>query len=203
MQDRGEQQQPGQQGQWPQQPGGLQPPPVPYGYQPPAPAAAAKARSKWRTPLIALLSLGVGIAIGAAAGGSKSTPATGAAGTTSSAAPSGSSPAAPAAVKSTAPAAPARKVVLQASGNGIKSTRQFTVGGEWSLKYSYDCASFGSAGNFQVSEQGGDNDGLPLANALAKKGADVTYQHSDAGTHSLSINSECSWTVTVTDGDGG
>jgi len=203
MQERGEP----QQEQW-AQPGSLQPPPPGYGYQAPAPTGApAKPRSKWRTPLIALVSLGVGIAIGAAANGSKASPSTtGAAGSASaSAAPSSSAAAAAqtSAAAPAAPAAPAKHVVLTVSGNGIKSTKQFAVGGDWSLKYSYDCTSFGSQGNFQVSEQGGSNDGLPLVNELGKKGSDVTYQHSDAGTHSLSVNSECSWTVTVTDGDAG
>jgi len=192
--------------------------------QQPAPQPV-KARPRWKTPVIALVALVVGIAIGAAASGSKNTPSTTAGSTSTSssaaapapgasassvpalAAPASSAPAAAAPAKSTAaapaPAVPATSVVLTASGNGIKTTKQFTVADNWSLKYSFDCSSFGSQGNFQVFEQGGDGDGSVLVNELSNKGGDVTYQHSDAGQHSLEVNSECSWTVTVTSGDAG
>lgn len=205
--------------QFPQQPAPWGAPPAQDQtafYAPPLPAAP-KPRPKWKTPVIALVALVVGIAIGAAANGSKGTsPSTTAGATSTSAATATSSapaaatsapaPAAPAPATSAAaaaPAAPATSVVLTASGNGIKTTKQFTVADNWSLKYTYDCSSFGSQGNFQVFEKGGDNDGLPLVNELNSKGGDVTYQHSDAGQHSLEVNSECSWTVTVTSGDAG
>lgn len=193
-------------------------PPVqdPTMYYAPPPAPAPTARPRWKTPVIALVALVVGIAIGAAANGSKNTPAptgSGSAATTSttpsSAVPAASAPApaAPAApptsAPAAAPAAPATSVVLTVSGNGIKTTKQFNVADNWSLKYTYDCSSFGAQGNFQVMEQGGENDGMPLVNELGNKGGDVTYQHGDAGQHSLEVNSECSWTVTVTSGDAG
>ncbi|HTJ70074.1 MAG TPA: hypothetical protein VL551_21235 [Actinospica sp.] len=98
-------------------------------------------------------------------------------------------------------AAPTKTVVLKESGDGIKSTKSFTVGNDWSLAYSYDCSSFGSQGNFQVYEDYPNGD--VLVNELQEKGSDTTYQHDDAGTHSLEVNSECSWTITVTDGDDG
>lgn len=205
--------------QFPQQPAWGAPPAAqgPSTYYPPAAPMQPqpKARPKWKTPLIASVALVVGIVIGAAANGSKSTPSTtaGSTSTTGTTAPSAPAPATSAAAAApakpatstppAAPAAPAKSVVLTVSGNGIKTTKQFTVADNWSLKYTYDCSSFGSQGNFQVMEQGGDNDGMPLVNELAAKGSDVTYQHSDAGQHSLEVNSECSWTVTVTSGDAG
>jgi hypothetical protein len=99
------------------------------------------------------------------------------------------------------PAAPAKTVVLTKSGEGIEQTRSFTVGDNWSLTYTFDCSNFGMQGNFQVYED--YPDGNVLVNALAKSGSDTTYQTGDAGTHSLKINSECAWTVKVTDGDTG
>jgi hypothetical protein len=153
----------------------------------------------------------VGIAIGAAAnGGSKNSPAaSGSASTASSVAAPASSAAAPAAAApktSAAPAAPpaaAKSVVLQTSGEGEKTTKQFTVADNWSVKYTYDCASLGFKGNFVISEDGGELSGLPIVNELGDKGSDTTYKHDDAGQRSLEINSECSWSVTVTSGDAG
>lgn len=184
-------------------------------YAPPM-APVPKARPRWKTPVIALAALIVGIAIGAAGNSSNSASASTASGSAAPAtsapspaapaisAPAAAAPAAPSAsAAAAAPAAPATSVVLTVSGNGIKTTKQFTVADNWSLKYTYNCSSFGSQGNFQVMEQGGDNDGLPLVNELGSKGTDVTYQHGDAGRHSLEVNSECSWTVTVTSGDAG
>jgi hypothetical protein len=111
----------------------------------------------------------------------------------------GSKPAAPAA----APAGPADKVVLEGSGNGIKNTANFTTGSDWSIAYTFNCASFGYKGNFQIyAYDGSQLSGVP-ANELAMKGGATSYQHGDSGTHYLEINSECAWTVKVTDGDGG
>jgi hypothetical protein len=190
---------------------GAPPPQAPGGYYaPPAPMPPVKARPRWKTPLIAAVALVVGIAIGAAAGGgSKNDTSSTASGSTStgvtSSAPSSPAPAHSAAAPAahSAAAAPAKSIVLQTSGNGTKTTKQFTVAADWSVKYSYDCSSMMGQGNFIVTENGGDNDGVPIVNLLGAKGSDVTYQHSDSGQHSLEINSECNWTVTVTSGDGG
>lgn len=108
-----------------------------------------------------------------------------------------------AAVQSTA--APSTTVVLSKSGSGISRTKQFTIANDdWSISYSFDCASFGSRGNFQiyVYDDGGDLVDVP-ANALAARGKDTVYETGGPGTFSLELNSECSWTVKVTDGDSG
>lgn len=176
-------------------------------YAPPAPAPTLKTRPKWKTPLIAAVALVVGIAIGAAAGGgSKSSNAPDASGTTStssSSAPTTAAKSAPTHAAPVAPAAPATSVVLQTSGDGAKTTKTFIVTADWSVKYTYDCANFGTQGNFAVMEHGGDLDGLPIVNTLGSKGGDTTYQHGDAGQRSLEVNSECAWTLTVTSGDAG
>lgn len=177
-------------------------PPVSGPYEP---APVVKARPRWKTPVLMGVALVVGIAIGAASNGSKSdsgsSSASGVTLTTPSAAtaPGGAAPAKSAA----APAAAAKSVVLQISGSGQKSTKTFTVAADWSVKYSYDCSSFGTTGNFAVMEHGSVMDGLPIVNTLGSKGTDITYQHSDAGQHSLEVNSECDWTLTVTSGDAG
>ncbi len=89
---------------------------------------------------------------------------------------------------------PAAKTVLTESGHGIKSTRTFTVDGDWDLHYTYNCTSFGAQGNFIVSDGG-----LGFyVNELGKKGSDVTHLHDGDQMH-LEINSECSWTVKVID----
>lgn len=184
-----------------------------------------KTKRKRTTPLWATITVGVvAFGIGTAAGGSKgdktanagspvpavttvyvTAPAPAAVTTTAPAATPKPAPApatskaAPApAPKPTTPAAPATKTVLHVSGNGIKTTQNFTTGPEWSLTYTFNCAGFGGTGNFAVMENGGT--GSVLVNALAAKGSDVTYQHGDPGTHSLEMNSECDWTITVTDG---
>lgn len=103
-----------------------------------------------------------------------------------------------------APAAvPAKTVVLKVSGSGIKNTKSFTTGDDWSIKYSFNCSDFGSQGNFQVYVYTDDQLSDTPVNALAEKGSDTTYEHGDSGTQYLEVNSECSWSLTVTDGDGG
>lgn len=146
--------------------------------KPPAPKKGHMARNLG-VGCLGLIILVVIIVV--ASGGSKST-------TTSTPAVADKSP-------SAKPAA-APKVLLDVTGSGIKQTQKFTAGGDWDLEWSYDCASFGTSGNFVVTAYG--SDGLPavLTNELGAKGADVTHQH-NAGTFYLSVNSECSWHVVV------
>lgn len=143
----------------------------------------------------AVVAIGV---IGAIAGGGKkdnSADSKPAAATTAPAATTSAASKAPAAAAKPK-AAPKPVTVLSESGNGVKTTAKFTVHGDWDLKYTYDCASFGMQGNFAVMT-GGD---LPdvLVNEIGKKGGDVTHQH-DGGTLYLSVNSECAWTLKVID----
>ena len=70
---------------------------------------------------------------------------------------------------------------------------RFTAHGNWTLKYTYNCASFGQAGNFAVS----DETGMPLVNEVKLKGSGSSPQY-DSGTHHLEVDSECDWTLTVT-----
>lgn len=99
---------------------------------------------------------------------------------------------------SSQPAA-APQTLLDISGQGTKQTQKFTTAGDWTLSYSYDCSKFGSEGNFQTftyNDDGSmDSDDIGV-NRLGTSGSD-TMNYYDAGTHYLSINSECSWRVTV------
>jgi hypothetical protein len=105
----------------------------------------------------------------------------------------------PTTTATTAPAAStAPKVLLDQSGNGIASTAPFITGNKWTITYTFDCSSFGSQGNFQIyinNTDGSENDDAG-ANQLATSGGSTDYYY-DAGSHSLQINSECDWHVTV------
>lgn len=92
-------------------------------------------------------------------------------------------------------AAPKPTVVFTTSGDGIKNTADFTTGPEWSVAYTFDCSRAGGNGNF-VLEVGGDLGNI-LANALSAKGADTSYEHDNPGSHYLQVNSECDWTLKV------
>ncbi|MDH6113626.1 hypothetical protein P3T36_005211 [Kitasatospora sp. MAP12-15] len=181
---------------WGQQP--PQGPPPGWGQQPPV---QKKKRGKGGCLGCAgVLAVIVVIAVAAGAGKSSSGSKTAApAALPAAQAPAAQAPAvqqptaqAPAA-QAPPPAAPA--VVLQASGSGIKNTAQFTVGDQWTLAYTVDCSTFGQSGNFIVS----DESGMPLVNELKDKDSGSSPQY-NAGTHHLEINSECAWTVTVTNG---
>jgi hypothetical protein len=111
--------------------------------------------------------------------------------TTTTVAPTTTTTAAP---TTTTTRAPTATVVFQRSGSGIGSTPTFTVPDEWQLVWSYNCASFGSRGNFVVDATGGPD--TALVNDLGSGRSSTEYEHS-GGPVSLSINSECAWTITV------
>jgi hypothetical protein len=100
---------------------------------------------------------------------------------------------------------PTPRVLLSLSGNGIKTTKSFRASGDSvDLVYAFNCAAFGSQGNFAVMFYGASLGGpaLPdiLVNALAAKGSDTSteYLNGAPGPFHLAINSECAWTVKVT-----
>jgi hypothetical protein len=197
-------QQPGQPQYGDQQPYQGQPGPQP-GWQGAPQQPAPKKKSKLGCGCLSVVGAVVLIVIIAAAvsSGSKSnnTAANVPAAVTTTQAAGGNAVAAP--TTQDLPAAPAKTVVLKVSGSGIKNTKSFTTGDDWSIKYSFNCASFGSEGNFQVYVYTDDQLSDAPVNELSKKGSDVTYEHGDSGKQYLEINSECSWSVTVTDGDSG
>jgi hypothetical protein len=93
------------------------------------------------------------------------------------------------------PAAPV--VLLDLSGSGTKTTQKFTARGDWDLEWSYDCSSFGQAGNFQVFADGPGF--LAPVNQLDIRGTGVEHYH-DGGEYYLTVNSVCNkWTVKAVD----
>lgn len=151
---------------------------------------------------------GLGLLVLLAAGCSK----TGAAPTTTAApattAGSTTSPPSTAApTTTTAPATtttrPAAPVVLQTlSGSGIENGAQFTVpsGAKgWTLAWTYNCAAFGSSGNFVVNIQGYGSAANTTdlgVNELASRGSGTEHYY-DTGAFQLQMNSECKWTTKV------
>jgi Protein of unknown function (DUF2510) len=106
-------------------------------------------------------------------------------------------------VAAASPAAAAKpagaRTVAAFSGSGIQNTPRFTVTATWKLVYSFSCAAFGQAGNFIVSEDGGNDFNGVSVNDMAVSKSASTWGYDDAGTHYLAIDSECSWNVKVVD----
>ena len=85
-------------------------------------------------------------------------------------------------------------------GSGNEDTAQFTVTEPtWQLNWSYNCTSYGSVGNFITAINGyGQAVGTPDigTDQLGWHGSgDNVY--SDQGTFNVSIDSECTWSVSV------
>jgi hypothetical protein len=187
-------------------------PQVPQGqqgyWQPPFPPQQPPRHKSWparHKVLTGFLAFGAIVLIGgiaSAAGSSRSSPSTLAVQTTPPTLPGsvGTHPAThPATEQASRPVASTSHVVATFSGSGIENTRKFTVTSTWKLDYSFNCQNFGSSGNFIVTEDGGsDFSGVDL-NDLAVTKTGSTWAYHDSGTHYLEINSECDWTVKVTD----
>lgn len=197
---------PGNPGQYPPP---NQPPPgqPPYSGQPwqpgwgPQPLPPRKnwfLRHKVLTAVLGVIALFViiGIAAGVSGGGSSQSSATSAPSPTAAISAMSAAPQAPSPSKTTA--APSAHTVAKFSGSGQENTPRFTVTDTWKLDYSFSCADFGSRGNFQVYEDGGDDFNLSV-NDLATSKTSSTWAYNDGGTHYLQINSECSWNVKVVD----
>jgi hypothetical protein len=86
------------------------------------------------------------------------------------------------------------KTLMSFKGKGIKNSPKFTTGDDWTIKYSYDCSDFGYKGNFIITISDDFGDGV---NELGKSGKDSQPVYGQSGTHYLSVNSECSWSVSV------
>ena len=72
---------------------------------------------------------------------------------------------------------------------------RFLEPGPWQMAWSYDCSNFGSSGNFMVFIDGSSNGDFG-PNELGMGGSGTDY-YSDTGTFSLAVDSECSWSITV------
>jgi len=77
-------------------------------------------------------------------------------------------------------------------------TQAFSQSAGWQMSWSYNCASYGGSGNFivTVDQPSGDNTIDFGPNELGTGGSGTDY-YTDTGTFSLSVNSECEWTINV------
>jgi hypothetical protein len=100
----------------------------------------------------------------------------------------------------TAPPGPGT-VRLRASGLGNDQTRQFTVGGPWDLNYSFNCGNegIGASDNFIVNVNGYGPAARTTDRGVNTVGSGQSgHQHyTDAGTFSLTVQTNCRWNVRV------
>jgi hypothetical protein len=114
--------------------------------------------------------------------------------------PSSAPQAAPtsAAPSSSQPTGP--QVIARFNGSGIQNTQSFTVPDSWHLSWEYWGCS-GGTGNFIVEEYNTDGstdtNGVTVNELGAGRGPVATYAYGDSGSHYLSVNSECSWSLAV------
>jgi hypothetical protein len=182
-----------------QNPYGQQPQP---GYPPPPPQQQPKRKRRTgRVVLLCIIGAAVIIILATALSGHGQSSSPSAGGTPAA---TSAASATPAATTAAAPP-PAPRVLLRIAGNGIENSAPFSVGsGALTVHYSFNCSSFGSAGNFQADLLYGDQSSLgsddqPVANALAMSGSQTTtvYPQDPGKDYYLSVNSECSWKVRV------
>jgi hypothetical protein len=94
------------------------------------------------------------------------------------------------------PASPATVTFTSSRVGTSGETSTFTESGQWQMSWSYNC--FGSSGNFGISINAPSSDSSfdVGPNELGDGGSGTDY-YFDASTFSLSINSECAWTISV------
>lgn len=78
------------------------------------------------------------------------------------------------------------------------STPAFVMSGPWTMSWSFNCASYGTAGSFvvTVNQPAGDMDDDVGPNEFSTSGSG-TDSYFDTGSFNLSIISECDWSITV------
>jgi len=91
---------------------------------------------------------------------------------------------------------PGKRALLTIRGSGNHSSKTFKAPSSWKLKWSYNCASFGSKGNFIVAvlKSNGHHSSNQSVNQLGKKGHGTENYH-HGGKFYLEVTSECAWTV--------
>jgi hypothetical protein len=89
--------------------------------------------------------------------------------------------------------------LLTLSGVGISSTAPFSApaSGDYTVHYTYNCANFGQAGNFQIFEYSGGDMTTALANAYALSGSGTAHAYGAGPDEHLMLNGECNWTIRV------
>ena len=99
-------------------------------------------------------------------------------------------------------AATEARTLQDVTGSGQEALPQFTVPASakgWALHYLYDCSSFGGVGNFIVNITGYGASAGTTATGPSEHGISggSTSYYYHTGAFSLSVDSECKWTVVV------
>jgi Protein of unknown function (DUF2510) len=105
-------------------------------------------------------------------------------------------------------AAQSSGVLFTFSGSGIRNSASFTVDSSVvTVRYSYDCSAFGGSGNFIADLVSGSPssesyDDQSIANQLGSGDSQTTtiYPQDQGSSYHLEVNSECSWSITLTAG---
>jgi hypothetical protein len=96
--------------------------------------------------------------------------------------------------------APHESVLLQTSGSGTQTTKEFTATGPWSIAWSFDCGTDG-AGSFFLDVFNASDHTPDFKN----RGVDVEGEQHDSatshfahpGTFYFEITSTCAWSIRV------
>ena len=99
-------------------------------------------------------------------------------------------------------------VLINFSGSNIRNSAPFIVNSSAvTASYSYDCSGFGGTGTFIADMVSGSPaslsyDDQSIANELGSGGSQTTtvYPQRQGGSYHLEVNSDCSWSITLTAG---
>jgi hypothetical protein len=99
-------------------------------------------------------------------------------------------------------------LLFKFSGSGIRNSRPFLVNAATvTAHFTYNCAAAGGSGNFIADMVSGNpsslsSDDQSIANALGSGGSQTTtlYPQNQGSRYHLTVNSECSWSITLTNG---
>ncbi len=87
--------------------------------------------------------------------------------------------------------------VLSTAGSGTTHSKLFSVPSEWEIRWSFNCASWGGKGNFSLEVDTPAGGLVSVAvNELHESDHGTEYMHA-GGRYYVSIDSECSWRVSV------
>jgi len=99
-------------------------------------------------------------------------------------------------------------VLFRFSGSGIRNSPPFLVNASTvTAHFTYNCAAAGGSGNFIADMVSGSPSSLSyddqsIDNALGSRGSQTTtiYPQNQGSYYHLAVNSECSWSITLTNG---
>lgn len=95
------------------------------------------------------------------------------------------------------PTTAAPQVAFSQSGTGLQMLAPFSILGPWVLQYTFDCSNFGIAGDFavQVTNANGTPNLIDNGPNVVAMNANASTFMPQGGTLSLTIDTECNWTI--------